>query len=276
VLVRAATRHGASVVGVELDPVLARSARDLLANHGIDGTVLEADFDGVPIDADVVFAYLSPATLQRLRPRLGACPAGTRLVTAGYPVPGWDPDDAADRCYLYRLPATETAIDRRARGWDHGAVLVALRPDAPSLVALKVHHQGGEVVASISGAGLDAWAVVRTGADTAGPGDEVIVDIRFEPGSAGTVGAGLLDVRGQPSLPVFAVVDDGQPGVWGLSPAGCGVVGRALVAGDTAPVLAAARQAHPGPPARAGRSTLVDRGRRQDSAVRRSPSPGSG
>jgi SAM-dependent methyltransferase len=239
VLLRAATVHGAAVAGVELDPALAASARELLRTHGVDGTVMEADFDTVPIDADVVFAYLSPATLQRLRPILGACPAGTRLVTTGYPVPGWEADEADGRCYLYRLPATEADVDGESRGWASAGVLVSVRPDAPSLVAVKLHHGGGPVAVSISGAGFSEWVAVRTGADTAAPGTEVIVDIRFDSRPAGTLAAGTLDVPGEPPFHVFAVVDDGEPGVWGLSASGCGVIGRALAGGNAASVLAA-------------------------------------
>jgi hypothetical protein len=242
VLLRAATIHGAAVAGVELDPALAAAARELLGAHGVDGTVVEADFDTMPIDADVVFAYLSPATLQRLRPLLGACRPGTRLVTTGYPVPGWEPDEADRRCYLYRLPATEADVDREARGWASAGVLVSLRPDTPALVAVKLHHRGGPLAASVSGAGLREWASVRTGADTAAPGDEVIVDIRFDPRPAGTLAAGTLDVPGEPPLEVFAAIDDGEPGLWGLSAPGCGVIGRALAGGDAASVLAAARR----------------------------------
>ena len=241
-LLRAATLHGAAVTGVELDPDLAASARELLGAHDVEGTVVEADFDTVPIEADVVFAYLSPATLQRLRPRLGACPAGTRLVTTGYPVPGWEADEAAERCYLYRLPAREAHVERRSRGWASAGVLVSLRPDAPSLVAVKLHHAGGPVAVSLSGAGLSGWVTVRTGADTAGPGDEVVVDLRFDARPSRTSGVGILDAPGQSPFPVFATVDDGEPGVWGLSAPGCGVIRRALAGGDTAAVLADARR----------------------------------
>ncbi len=245
VLVRAA-RQGALVVGVELDAALAASARERLAANGVDGTVVEADFDTAsfgtgPFEADVVFAFLSPATLQRLRPRLGVMKAGARVVTTGYAVPGWEADEAVARCYLYRLPATEADVDRSARGWASPGVLVSLRPDAPALVAVKLHHPGGPVVASVDGSGLIDWVAVRTGADTAEPGDEVVVDLRFDPRPAGTVGAGTLHAPGEP-FRVFAVVDDGDPGVWGLSAPGCEVVGKALASGDMASVLAKARQ----------------------------------
>jgi SAM-dependent methyltransferase len=244
VLLRAATVHGAAVAGVELDPALAASARELLSAHGVDGTVVQADFDTVTIDADVVFAYLSPATLQRLRPLLGACRAGTRLVTTGYPVPGWKADEVAGRCYLYRLPAKEVPIDRESRGWASAGVLVSVRPDTPSLVAVKLHHGGGPVAVSVSGAELRHWIAIRTGADTAAPGDEVIVDLRFDPRPAGTLAAGTLDVPGEPPFQLFAAVDDGEPGVWGLTDPGCSAIGRALAGGDAAAALTDARRSH--------------------------------
>src|SRR3954471_3190538 len=65
VLLRAAVLREAKVTGVELDGALAASARQLLADHHAAGDVLETDFSSgdVPLeDADVVFAYLSPAT----------------------------------------------------------------------------------------------------------------------------------------------------------------------------------------------------------------------
>ena len=248
VLLRAATVHGAVVAGVEVDPSLVASARALLAAYGVAGTVTQGDFESTPIESDVVFAYLSPATLQRLRPLLGACAPGTRLVTTGYPVPGWEADDRAGRCYLYRLPAPEAPIDRQARGWASAGVLISLRPDAPSLVAVKLHHRGGPVAATVSGAGFRHWVTVRTGADTADAGDEVVVDMRFDPRPIGTLAAGGLDVTGEAPLRIFAAVDDGDPGVWGLDVSGCQIIGRALAGGDAASVLSAARQSHRGRP----------------------------
>lgn len=241
VLLRAATAHGATVTGVELDSALAASARTLLDAHGVAGTVVEADLATVPLDADVVFAYLSPATLQRLRPRLGEGRPGTRLVTTGYPVPGWEANEAAGRCYLYRLPATASPVHPEARGWASAGLLVSLRPDAPSLVAVMLHHAGGPVAASVSGSRLRPWVALRTGAETAVPGDEVVVDLRFDPRPVGTLAAGAIDVPGEAPFHVFAAVNPGEPGVWGLSPSGCAAVDRALSAGDAAAVLAAAR-----------------------------------
>lgn len=249
VLLRAAVLRDARVTGVELDPELAATARRLLVDHEAEGEVLEADFADVALDdADVVFAYLSPATLQRLRPRLAGLHAGARIVTTGYAVPGWEPVEAGGRCYLYRVPVEASDIDRGRRGWDGGGVLVSLRPDAPSLVAVKLHHPGGAVEVT-TGGGVDHEALaVRAGADHAAPGDEVIVDLRFGPQPAGTLLAATLDAGAAVGAPfqVFAAVDEGEPGVWGLSVEGCDAIGTALGRGDVAAVLADARRATAG------------------------------
>lgn len=246
VLLRAAVLRGARVTGIELDPDLAEAARTLLRDHDAEGVVIEGDFSEAPVtDADVVFAYLSPSTLQRLRPTLAAVPAGTRIVTTGYAIPGWEPVEAGGRCFLYRAPVADSDVDRARRGWDGGGVLVALRPEAPSLVAVKLHHPGGPVSIAVTGATPEAALAVRAGADHADAGDEVVVDLRFEPQPAGTLLAAALDAGDAVGAPfqVFAVVDEGEPGVWGLSRAGCDAVGTALGRGDVAAVLADARRA---------------------------------
>jgi SAM-dependent methyltransferase len=246
VLLRAAVLRGARVTGVELDPELAATARRLLADHDAEGAVVEADFADVALDdVDVVFAYLSPATLQRLRARFAGLRAGVRIVTTGYAVPGWEPVEAGGRCYLYRVPVEASDVDRGRRGWDGGGVLVSLRPDAPSLVAVKLHHPGGPVQVT-TGGGVDPEALaVRAGADHAEPGDEVVVDLRFGPRPAGTLLAATLDAGAAVGAPfqVFAAVDEGEPGVWGLSVEGCDAVGAAVGRGDVASVVADARRA---------------------------------
>lgn len=246
VLLRAAVLRGARVTGVELDPELAATARRLLADHDAEGAVVEADFADVALDdVDVVFAYLSPATLQRLRARFAGLRAGVRIVTTGYAVPGWEPVEGGGRCYLYRVPVEASDVDRGRRGWDGGGVLVSLRPDAPSLVAVKLHHPGGPVQVT-TGGGVDPEALaVRAGADHAEPGDEVVVDLRFGPRPAGTLLAATLDAGAAVGAPfqVFAAVDEGEPGVWGLSVEGCDAVGAAVGRGDVAAVVADARRA---------------------------------
>lgn len=241
VLLRAAEDYGAEVTGVELDPRLAAIARDLLAAAGIEGTVLEADFETVPIEADVVFAYLSPATLQRLRPRLAGLPPTSRVVTTGYPVPGWLPSDLIERAFLYRLPADEQPADRRLRGWVSAGALVSVTPQAPALMAVKLQPSGGPLTVSVSGDGLDGWLTIRPGADEAAPGEPVVVDLRFEPAPHGTEAAGTLNVDGLSSFRLFVVADHGEPGIWGLSESGCDLVAERMATGEVSSVLHKAR-----------------------------------
>ena len=244
VLLRAAAFRGAVVTGVELDPALAASARTLLADHGVEGEIIEADFREAPIDADVVFCYLSPATLQRLKPRLASLPAGTRVVTAGYAIPGWLPEKAGGRCYLYGIPPTADSHDPAARGWDAAAgVIVSMHPDKPSLVGVKLHHGGGPVEVRVCGEALSGMATVLTGMDLATPGDEVVIDVRFDPRPAGTLAAGHLEAPGEAPFHIFAAVDDGEMGIWGVPAQSCAAVAERFVRGDVASVLAGARSA---------------------------------
>lgn len=241
VLLRAAETYGAEVIGVELDPDLAATARDLLAAAGVDGTVLETDFEALPLEADVVFAFLSPATLQRLRPRLAALPTTSRVVTTGYAVPGWLPDDLGERVYLYRLPAKELPVDRGLRGWVTVGALVSVTPRAPALVAVKVQPGGGPVMVSVDGDGFEDWLTTRPGSDDAAPGEPVVVDLRFEPAPEGRQAAGTLEVDGAGPFRLFAVADRGEPGIWGLSAAGCDLVADRLASGRVSSVLEEAR-----------------------------------
>ena len=242
VLLRAAEDFGAEVVGVELDPDLAATARFVLEAAGIEGTVLEADFETVPVEADVVFAFLSPATLQRLRPRLAALPSTSRVVTTGYPVPGWLPKDLGERVFLYRLPPEELPVDRSQRGWVSNGALVSVSPDAPALVAVKLQPDGGPVTISVTGGGLQSWMTPRAGTDVAAPGESVVVDLRFEPAAEGMAAAGTLEVEGAGPFRLFAVADAGEPGIFGLSESGCDLVADRMARGDVASVLDDARR----------------------------------
>ena len=242
VLLRAAEAYGANVSGVELDAGLAATARELLEAAGVEGTVVEADFESVPIEAEVVFAFLSPATLQRLRPRLAVLPSHTRVVTTGYPVPGWLPNDLGERVYLYRLPPDEQPVDRRVRGWVSAGALVSVAPRAPALVAVKLQTDGGPLTVTVTGDGLDGWLTTRPGADDVTAGESVVVDLRFEPAPEGMEASGTLEVKGAGAFRLFAVVDSGEPGIWGLSESGCDLVADRMAQGQVASVLEEARR----------------------------------
>ena len=242
VLLRAAEDFGAEVQGIELDPGLAETARFVLEAAGVKGTVQERDFESVPLEADVVFAFLSPATLQRLRPRLAALPSSSRVVTTGYPIPGWLPHDLGDRVYLYRLPPQVLPVDRDVRGWVSAGALVSVSPDAPALVAVKFQSEGGPVTIEVAGNGLEGWLTTRVGIDVPAAGEEVVVDLRFEPAAAGLAAVGTLEVDGAGAFRLFAVADSGEPGIFGLSGPGCDLVAEAMTQGRLSPLLDEARR----------------------------------
>ena len=228
VLVRAA-RRGAVVAGVELDPTLATLARQALTREGLKGAVLEADFGSVEVDADVVFAFLSPASLQRLTPRLSALPPGTRIVTTGFGIPVWDADESADRCFLYRLPARPSS-HQGPIGFTAAGVLAVLRAEVIGLSAIRLHHPGGPVTVRPD-ADLARHADTLAGADVVEPGGAVVVDLRWQPRDDGAEVRGLLQCPGIEPLVVFAHYTDGSTGFHGLSDDGLAEVERAWAAG---------------------------------------------
>src|SRR5688500_11773812 len=97
---RAAAYRAARVSAVYQHAELAGRARALRDAMDVGATIIEADSTTIDLtDADVVFAYLSPATLQRLEAHIAARLKPTaRLVTTGYAVPGWEPNGRGDRC----------------------------------------------------------------------------------------------------------------------------------------------------------------------------------
>jgi precorrin-6B methylase 2 len=110
IVFRAARERGASVVGVEVEPLriailrLRRrfgGARDRVTIRW--GNLFDLDFR----PATVVAVFLWPAAMDRLKPLLEAqLRPGSRVVSHWHPVPGWKPvaHDVGNRVYLYRRP----------------------------------------------------------------------------------------------------------------------------------------------------------------------------
>ena len=214
VLVRAAQR-GAKVVGVETDAELAQQARDALAAAGADGEVIEGDLFELPLDdLDVIFTYLSPVTLQQLVPRLASAPAGARLVTVDFPVPGLVPDRVEGMNHLYRLPARRSR--RRKPGWPSAGILVAAPPELESLTTLTVVAPG-RAVDVVATPDLDDAAAVRVGATETEAGTEVAVDLRWSEMDAGTLVTGTLTFDGAGALEVVALATPDEHGQWDLN-----------------------------------------------------------
>jgi len=210
----AAARRGADVTGIEIDRDRADRARGLLARAGFSPNVVVGDVALAEIAADVVFAFLSPATLQRLAPKLGRLASGTRLVFPEHGVEGWEPDRIQGRCFLYRTPPRLAAAGSPL-GWEDAGVLAGLRAGATTLISVRAIPPRGRV--SVAGAGgLDGVATVAAGVDVVERPRPVVVDVEWQARPAGTVVAGRLECAGIGACLVYGVYTRRPLGIWGL------------------------------------------------------------
>lgn len=230
----AAARRGAPVRGIEADPELAAEAEANLARSGLGGEVVVADLLEGDLDLDLpdvsdtaLFAYLAPATLQRLIPRLGR----RSLVTVDFDVPGLVPARRAEPVRLYRLPGRRRRVP--APGWAAAGTLLTVVPEYQSLSCLDAVHPGGAVSVRLEG-GLDGAVTAIAGADRLDGPAHLAVDLRWEPLPDRTVVVGELTVRGLPRHSLIGVVTDEDHGLWELTADAVGRIRRAL-AGDRAP-----------------------------------------
>jgi hypothetical protein len=113
----AAAKRGARALGVEYDTTLVQVARRNAAAEGVaerakfvQGDMFEADIS----KATVLALFLLPDNLERLKAKFERLRPGTRIVTNGYQITGWDAKevgvaggDCAPWCtaYLYIVPA---------------------------------------------------------------------------------------------------------------------------------------------------------------------------
>lgn len=222
----AAARRGAHVRGLELDAALVEQARENLRPWSDRAIVEQVDIETARLDADVIYAYLSPATLQRLVPRLLAAPRASRLVTPWFPVPGWVPSARRNHCWLYRLPAA-AARPLGAPGWASSGLLCLIKPDTEFLSDIELCHPGGAVEVGISSS-LGKLVSVRTGADHLPSPGALAVDLRWRPRPVGTVGRGVLSAPGIGDLQVLAVWHPVRRGTWRLSAESCRRFGELL------------------------------------------------
>lgn len=191
----AAGRLGAAVRGIEIDPTVAGIARRNLAAAGIQGRVDVDDMYSAPLEADIIYAYLTPVTLSRLRPRFAALAPGTRLVTPRYAVAGWEPAAADGTCYLYETPVRGQRV-APGPGWPWRATVIALPADRRALVPLTFNAACGPL-------GLEVDPQLRRAANHA-IGDcqddrptAVPIDLIFHPHAAGSTVAGAVWAQGR-------------------------------------------------------------------------------
>jgi SAM-dependent methyltransferase len=211
----AAARRGADVTGIEIDPARAEQARQLLHRAGVLGRIILGDVATSDFGGDVVFAFLSPATLQRLAPKLSRLAAGTRLVFPEFGVEGWEPDFVYERCFLYHTPP-RTVWKESPVGWESAGILAALRAGGTTLIAIRMTHPQGRVTVEALG-GLSQVATVCPGFDVVAAPRLVVVDVEWKEKAAGTVAAGRLESPGVGSCRMYGVYTDGPIGVWPLS-----------------------------------------------------------
>jgi SAM-dependent methyltransferase len=115
----AAAKRGARALGVEFDPNLVQVSRRRAAAEGVadrarfvEGDMFEADIS----QATVLALFLLPDNLRQLKPKFEQLRPGTRIVTNGYQITGWDPaqvgvaeGDCLPWCtaYLYVVPPSQ-------------------------------------------------------------------------------------------------------------------------------------------------------------------------
>lgn len=116
VLVIAAREFGAYAVGIEISPVhcLIARFRALLSGYNRRIIIRCGSFFSTGIEeANVIFAYVTPAHATRLKPYLEKqLRNGVRVVTLSAEMEGWQPEDIdnADLVFLYRMPPIPGSI----------------------------------------------------------------------------------------------------------------------------------------------------------------------
>jgi SAM-dependent methyltransferase len=233
-VILAAARRGAQVTGIEIDPRRAEQARELLRQAGYRGKVVVGDVARTCFSADVVFAFLTPATLQRLAPVLGRLTRGTRLVCPEFGVEGWQPDRIRSNCFLYRTPPRPVEV-ASPPSWEAAGVLAAVRAASTTLIAVRMIHPGGLSMVHAVGP-INSVTTVAQGVDLVDEVRPIVVDLEWKARPAGTVVAGALACANIGLCQVYAVYTHGAIGVWYLADRSqCDRVAALLADGDRSP-----------------------------------------
>ncbi len=105
----AAARLGAKGIGIEIDPIRVWISKLLFKLNGVDlkiKVVRKNFFDVDLSEATVIFAYLVPKTLARLKPKfLKELKPGTRIVTFVYKIDlPLIASDKKNEVYVFEIP----------------------------------------------------------------------------------------------------------------------------------------------------------------------------
>jgi SAM-dependent methyltransferase len=112
IAIAAAKEFGATAVGIEYEPEMAKFAQCLVEVAGvqnkvkiIQGDIFEEDFSS----ATVLTLYLLPELNLRLRPKILDMKPGTRVVSHSFTMDDWEPDNelsiSEGSAYLWIVPA---------------------------------------------------------------------------------------------------------------------------------------------------------------------------
>jgi len=94
IVIAAAKNYGARGVGIDIDPVRIREAKENARRAGVENRVEFREQDLFQSDfreATVVTLFLLPAINKRLRPQLEALKPGTRIVSNTFEIGEWKP-----------------------------------------------------------------------------------------------------------------------------------------------------------------------------------------
>lgn len=102
----AAARLGARCVGYEINPLLIWYSRLVLKLRGLrEASVRTGNFWKADLsDVDVVTLYISQSHMPKLKEKIQSeMRPGTRVVSAVFTFPDWEPEAVDGKVYLYRV-----------------------------------------------------------------------------------------------------------------------------------------------------------------------------
>ena len=101
-----AAKKGARSYGAELNPFLVLVSRIKARFSGVSDTVSIARKDIFSVslrDADIVFLYLSPQVIEKLKEKFASeLKSGAKIVSNTFPISGWIPEKETDGIFLYQ------------------------------------------------------------------------------------------------------------------------------------------------------------------------------
>jgi uncharacterized protein (TIGR03000 family) len=119
IVIAAAKKHGARGVGIDIDPLRVKEARDSVLKAGVDKLVEIRQGDALKVpdvaSASVITLYMLPEFMEKLGPILKKeLKPGTRIVSHDYPLPNWKAD------LRLTMPATDRLIQHTIYLWKVG------------------------------------------------------------------------------------------------------------------------------------------------------------